>query len=78
MVDEVQIDAFLEDFDQARERAVALDEKIMSAAAQISPHYVDLVSLAARQTLASLDVTVGSDLKLSDVKIFMKDLGTTQ
>lgn len=45
----------------------------------VSAHYTDLVSLAARQTLSALDITVstGSDgnPNASDVRIFMKDIG---
>ncbi|KAI1793781.1 hypothetical protein LXA43DRAFT_1122215 [Ganoderma leucocontextum] len=50
----LQIDAFTGDYAGAHDRAVALDQKIMSAAAEISS-----------QNLVS-----------SDVKIFMKNLGT--
>ena len=77
----MQIDAFTADFSDAMNRAVALDQKIMDAAAQISENYVNLVSLGARQTMASLDITVlgNSDgsVDASDVKIFMKDVGTS-
>ena len=77
----VQIDAFTADFSDAMDRAVALDQKIMDAAAQVSENYVNLVSLGARQTMASLDITVlgNSDgsVDASDVKIFMKDVGTS-
>ena len=56
--------------------------KITADAAKISPEYVDLVSLATRQTLGSLDITVLSDVQgnvnSSDVMIFMKDIGTSQ
>ncbi len=42
---------------------------------------MDLVSLGARQTFGALDITVLADDKgnvdASDVKIFMKDLGTS-
>ena len=61
---------------------MALDQQIMGDAAQMSPQYVDLVSLSTRQVLGSLDITVLSDpdggLNASDVKIFVKDVGTTQ
>ena len=59
-----------------------LDEKIMSAAANISAHYVDLVSLTARQAMGALDITVlgnsGNSIDASDVKVFMKDVGGTR
>ena len=54
----------------------------MGAAMTIYAPYADIVALATRQTLGSLDITVsnGSDGKAnaSDVKIFMKDVGTSQ
>ena len=72
----------MSDFEDANNRAVVLDAKIMSDASKISPQYADLVSLATRQTMGSLDITVLSDaqgnVNASDVKIFMKDVGTTQ
>ncbi|KAM5534567.1 hypothetical protein V8D89_011771 [Ganoderma adspersum] len=76
----VSIDAFTADFAGAHDRAVALDQKIMSAASQISSQYSDILSLGIRQTMGALDFTVGTDLSghivPSDVKIFMKNLGT--
>lgn len=55
--------------------ANAFDTKVNTAAAQISPNYVDLVTLAARQTFASVELTVptGSDGKLnsSDTLLFI-------
>ncbi|RPD75342.1 hypothetical protein L226DRAFT_534905 [Lentinus tigrinus ALCF2SS1-7] len=75
------IDAFTTDFSAAHDRAVALDQKIIGDAAKISSEYVDLASLGARQTFGALDITVLSDDKgnvdASDVKIFMKDVGTS-
>ena len=75
-----QIDAFTGDFASAYNRAVALDQKIMSAASQISSQYSDIVALATRQTMGALDFTVGTDqnghIIPDDVKIFMKNLGT--
>ena len=54
----------------------------MSAAANISAHYVDLVSLTARQALSAVDITVlgnsDSSIDASDVKVFMKDIGGTR
>ncbi len=76
----MQIDAFTGDYSGALDRAVALDQKIMNDAAKISPQYSDIVSLATRQTMSALDITVGTNSKgevePSDVKIFMKNLGT--
>lgn len=77
-----QIDEFVAGFSAAYDRAVALDEKIMNDAAKVSSHYVDLVSFAARQTMGSLDITVGNgadgNLNSSDVKIFVKDIGNSR
>ncbi|KAI0633572.1 hypothetical protein C8Q77DRAFT_1217931 [Trametes polyzona] len=74
------IDDFTTGFPQAQQRAIALDNAILGNALAISSQYADLVSLAARQTLASLDITVstGTDGKpnASDVRIFMKDTGS--
>lgn len=59
---------------------MALDRKIMSAAAEFSPQYSDIVSLATRQAMSTLDFTVGTDsygnVVPGKVKIFMKNLGT--
>ena len=52
----------------------------MSAAANISTQYSDLVSLATRQAMSTLDFTVGTDsngnVVPGDVKVFMKNQGT--
>ena len=68
------------DFSAAHDRAVALDQKIMSAASRISPQYSDILSLGTRQTMGALDFTVGTDSSRhvvpDDVKIFMKNLST--
>ena len=59
-----------------------LDAKITADAEKISSRYVDLISLATRQILGSLDITVVSDaqggVNGSDVKIFMKNMGIDQ
>ncbi|GBE81170.1 Glutaminase A [Sparassis crispa] len=79
-IDEV-IEAFLSDFSNAQTRSVTLDEKILQDASAISADYGDLVSLAARQTFGGIDITVsnGTDgqWNTTDVKIFMKDIGTS-
>lgn len=75
----IQIDDFTAEFASAMQRAMALDQAILNAASKISPQYVDLVSLAARQTFSTIDITAsfGSDglANASDVRIFMKELG---
>ncbi|KAI0705087.1 hypothetical protein C8T65DRAFT_240266 [Cerioporus squamosus] len=76
------IDAFLADYPAAHGRAVDLDKRILGDAAKISPQYADLVSLVARQVMGSLDFTVlggsGTGGNATDVKAFMKDIGSTQ
>ncbi|KAI0712927.1 hypothetical protein C8T65DRAFT_726919 [Cerioporus squamosus] len=76
------IDAFLADYSAAHDRAIQLDERIMGDAAKISPQYVDPVSLVTRQVMGALDITVlggsGNNGDATDVKAFMKDIGSTQ
>lgn len=76
-----QIDDFAAAFPYVQQRAIALDDGLMRSAAMISPQYADLVALAARQVMGSLDITVsaGADGKpnASDVRIFMKDIGSS-
>ncbi|KAM5540219.1 hypothetical protein V8D89_006038 [Ganoderma adspersum] len=74
------MDAFTGDYAAEHNRAVALDQKIMNDAAKISSQYSDLVSLATRQAMSTLDFTVSTDSNRNvipgDVKIFMKNKGT--
>ncbi|KAK0203921.1 hypothetical protein DFS33DRAFT_1275044 [Desarmillaria ectypa] len=76
------INAFLQDFEDAQNRADNLDESILSAARNISSDYGDLVTLAARQTLASTDITVSKaadgSWNSTDIKMFMKDIGSSR
>ncbi|PIL35875.1 hypothetical protein GSI_01535 [Ganoderma sinense ZZ0214-1] len=76
------IDAFTGDYAAAYNRAVTLDQKIMNDATKISSQYSDIVSLATRQAMGTLDITAGTDsdgnLIPGDVKVFMKNLGTDQ
>ncbi|KIK65821.1 hypothetical protein GYMLUDRAFT_239519 [Collybiopsis luxurians FD-317 M1] len=73
---------FMNNASSALQRAIALDNKIVSDAKKISSDYTDLVSLASRQVMAGMEITVGIDsngkLNSSDVLIFMKDTGNTQ
>ncbi|KAK0233833.1 hypothetical protein IW262DRAFT_114330 [Armillaria fumosa] len=75
------IDSFLDDFPNAKQRAIALDDKTMSDARQISDNYADLVTLAARQALA-VDITVSKDStgqwNTSDIMTFMRDVGNSR
>ena len=54
----------------------------MNDASAISPQYTDLVSLAARQAMGGVEFSVingtNGSWNTSDVKIFMKDVGTSQ
>ncbi|KAF8169483.1 hypothetical protein K438DRAFT_1983308 [Mycena galopus ATCC 62051] len=76
------IDAFMVDFTAAQTRAITLDQKILGDAANISPDYVDLVSLGTRQAMAGMEITVpmlpNGTFDLSGVKAFMKDVGNSQ
>ncbi|KIK51931.1 hypothetical protein GYMLUDRAFT_265647 [Collybiopsis luxurians FD-317 M1] len=73
---------FMNNASDALNRAIALDEKITSDASNISSEYVDLVSLASRQVMAGMEITVGKDsnqqVNESDILIFMKDIGNSQ
>lgn len=83
-----QVNNFVADYPNALARATALDQSIMSAATDIdsSGHYTDLVSLAARQAMGGTELTVGRNTSrdasgstqwnTSDVKMFMKNVGT--
>ena len=70
------------DFPSILDNAINLDQQILSAASAVSPQYANLVSLAARQTIGSTELTIskGSDgsWNTSDVKAFMKDVGTSR
>ncbi|EJC99891.1 DUF1793-domain-containing protein [Fomitiporia mediterranea MF3/22] len=72
--------AFLDDFQRAQEAAAALDSQIITAGEQISLIYSHLLSLTARQVMASMDITLSKtgngQWNTSDVKIFMKNLGS--
>ena len=74
-----QIDAFTSNYAGALSRAVALDQKITADAGKVSSQYADIVALATRQAMGTLDITVGTDSNKNvipgDVKIFMKNLG---
>ncbi|KAF9071443.1 DUF1793-domain-containing protein [Rhodocollybia butyracea] len=73
--------AFMSDASGALSRATTLDGKIVSAANGISSNYADLVSLASRQVMAGMEITVGTNngqINNSDVLFFMKDTGNSQ
>ncbi|KAK7045322.1 hypothetical protein VNI00_007571 [Paramarasmius palmivorus] len=68
------IQAFLEDFPDAKSRAESLDDKILSEAKQVSPNYANLVSLSARQTFGGVETAVSD---YGEALMFMKDVGTS-
>lgn len=76
------MEAFVSDFSDASSRMSTLDDEITQSAQSISSEYSDIVSLAARQTFGSLDITVsrGTDgqWNTSDAMIFMKNLGNNR
>ncbi|KAF7314821.1 hypothetical protein MKEN_00956500 [Mycena kentingensis (nom. inval.)] len=76
------VDAFVADFPAAKQRALALDERILADANAISADYADLVSLGLRQALAGLEITVpqlsDGSYNTSDVLVFLKDTGYSQ
>ncbi|KAJ7333362.1 hypothetical protein DFH08DRAFT_1083785 [Mycena albidolilacea] len=76
------IDAFITDFQAARARAIALDQKVLQDAVAISPDYADLVSLGTRQAMAGVEITLSilpdGSFNMSDVKAFMKDVGNSR
>lgn len=76
--------SFVTGYQDAHTRASALDDRIMAAASSVSAHYSDLVSLAARQAMGGTELTVAQSSSgsggwnTSDVKMFMKDVGTSR
>jgi hypothetical protein len=77
-----QIDAFVTDFPNAMARSAQLDSRILADANTVSADYADLVSMAVRQTMGGMDITVGvksdSSLDPTDIKAFVKDLGNSR
>ncbi|KAJ3771483.1 hypothetical protein FB446DRAFT_100897 [Lentinula raphanica] len=72
----------MNDSSNALQRAIDFDNNITTAAYAISSDYVDLVSLAARQVMAGIEITVGVDSNgqnnASDIQFFMKDIGNSR
>ena len=54
----------------------------MSAAANVSSNYADLLSLTARQAMGAMDITIlstsNNSVDTSDVKVFMKNIGASR
>jgi hypothetical protein len=70
---------FINDFNNASQRAQALDQRILQDAASVSNLLGDLVSLAVPQVYGSAQITIGTDangnFNKSDVMMFMKNVG---
>ncbi len=75
--------SLIQDYQGTLARSVTFDATIIAAASSLSAHYADLVSLAARQAMGGTELTilqsssVPSGWNTSDVKMFMKDVGTS-
>lgn len=73
------MDTFLSDYTDAQTRADDIDKLIFSSIGDRSDNYRNLVSIAARQTMATTELTVGTGTdgqwNMSDIKMFMKDIG---
>lgn len=65
----------LDDFARAQTAAAALDAQITAAGSSYSSQYADILALSARQAMGAMDITI-SGTDTSDVKIFMKNLGS--
>jgi hypothetical protein len=74
-----QVSDVLSDFSDAQQRAITLDQRITNDALGVSTDYRDLVSFTARQTIGATEITVSRDTNgdwnMSDIKMFMKDIG---
>ncbi|KAH8928296.1 glutaminase [Atractiella rhizophila] len=68
---------FLDDYASALEEGIALDAAVEQHAGKISQNYVDITSLAVRQTFGALDVTIPlATLDTSDPLVFMKEISS--
>ncbi|EMD35396.1 hypothetical protein CERSUDRAFT_66560 [Gelatoporia subvermispora B] len=79
------IPAFISDYPAAAQRAPALDQKIIHDASNISNDYADLVSLAARQVMAGVELTTTlagtssvNEFGSPEIYMFMKDIGNSR
>ena len=70
------------DFDNARTRAIAFDAQLLGSASAVSSVYANLVSVSARLAIGGTELTIGNGTdgtwNMSDVKMFMKDVGTSR
>lgn len=73
------MDAFLSDYSDVKVRADDVDNCIFAAIGNRSTSYRNLVSLNARQVMAATELTIdiGEDgqWNMSNIKMFMKDIG---
>ncbi|KAI5119765.1 hypothetical protein M0805_009236 [Coniferiporia weirii] len=71
---------FLDDFTRAQSAAVKFDEQLRTAGAALSNDYADLLALSVLQVMGALDITLASNVggawDFSDVKVFMKNMGS--
>ncbi|KAJ3567658.1 hypothetical protein NP233_g6220 [Leucocoprinus birnbaumii] len=73
--------SFLNDFDNALNRSLVFENSVMSPASAISTEYADILCLVTRQVFGSLDITLSrtadGSVNSSDVRVFMKDMGSS-
>ncbi|KAJ7760336.1 hypothetical protein B0H14DRAFT_3096426 [Mycena olivaceomarginata] len=74
------ISFFLNDYSNALASANALDKKVETDAAKISPDYAGIVALSIRQSLAANELTISKNAhggwNTSDVLYFMKEISS--
>ena len=70
---------FMDDFSRAQQAAVTYDAEMLATGSTTPSNYADLLALSARQTMASIDITLapGRDGQWNfiDVLVFMKNMG---
>ncbi|KAI5120589.1 hypothetical protein M0805_002538 [Coniferiporia weirii] len=74
------VEFFLDDFTRAQSAAETFDEQLETAGAALSNNYADLLALGVSQVMGTLDITLASNndgaWNFSDVKVFMKNIGS--
>ncbi|KIY63782.1 hypothetical protein CYLTODRAFT_493633 [Cylindrobasidium torrendii FP15055 ss-10] len=63
--------AFLSGFEDAKKRAIDLDNSLMNAARSISSEYADLVAIGTRMALSAIDFTTAAGEHENDTMAFM-------
>ena len=75
-----KIEDVINHFDDALAAAITLDNKILSDGRQITQQYAEILALATRQAIGALEYTIdktsSGHFSTSDVKAFMKDMGS--